>query len=100
MSVSGAWPDNRAILDLANRFEAIAAQGFDGEPYEDALGALVRRVRTQPGLAPAVAHVLGIMIDLIGESDPAGRFAVKTAILREAVGRLRAGEGVPSGFQD
>ncbi len=98
MTVSGTRPepddfpdgfrDNRAILDLANRFEAVAAQGFAGEPYGEALVALARRVRAQPGVAPRVAHALGIMIGLIGEGDPSGRFAVKTAILREAVGLL------------
>lgn len=39
-------------------------------------------------MAPRVAHALGIMIQLIGESDPEGRFATKVAILREAVGML------------
>lgn len=87
MTLSGS-PDNREILDLANRFESIAADGFDGKPYDDALADLVRRVRARPGAAPRVAHALGIMIELIGESDPAGRFAAKVAILREAVARL------------
>ncbi len=80
--------DIRAVLDLANRFEAIAADGFEGQPYHAALTALAQEVTAQPGMAPRVAHALGIMIDLIGESDPAGRFAAKIAILREGVGLL------------
>lgn len=80
--------DQAAILDLANRFEAIAADGFEGKPYRDDLAALARRVRARPGTAPRVAHALGVMIGLIGEGDPAGRFAPKTAILREAVALL------------
>ncbi|MBP2301473.1 hypothetical protein [Azospirillum picis] len=83
--------DNRDILDLANRFEAIAADGFEGRPYRPALADLARRTRSRPEVARQVAHALGIMIGLIGDSDPAGRFAVKTAILREAVEML-AGE--------
>jgi len=82
---------NAGILDLANRFEAIAADGFEGKPYRDALADLARRVRGQPGVAPRVAHALGIMIRLIGESDPTGRFAAKTAILDEAVALLAEG---------
>lgn len=80
--------DNREILDLANRFEAIATDGFEGRPYRPALAALATRVREQPGMAPRVAHALGIMIQLIGESDPEGRFATKLAILRDAMGML------------
>ncbi|MBP2228358.1 hypothetical protein J2847_001640 [Azospirillum agricola] len=80
--------DNAAVLDLANRFEAIATDGFEGKPHADALADLARRVRAMPGMAPRVAHALGIMIELIGESDPAGRFAAKTAILREAAGLI------------
>ncbi|CAO3418498.1 hypothetical protein [Azospirillum endophyticum] len=80
--------DNREILDLANRFEAIATDGFEGRPYRPALAELAGRIRERPGMAPRVAHALGVMIQLIGESDPDGRFAAKIAILREAVGRL------------
>ncbi|MFD1626558.1 hypothetical protein [Azospirillum griseum] len=83
-----AHDDIRAVLDLANRFEAIAADGFEGRPYRAALAALAQQVTAQPGMAPRVAHALGIMINLIGESDPAGRFAAKIAILREGVGLL------------
>lgn len=80
--------DTRAILDLANQFEAIAADGFEGRPYRDDLTALAQRVTAQPGLAPRVAHALGIMIGLIGESDRSGRFAAKIAILREGAALL------------
>ncbi|PWC69614.1 hypothetical protein TSH7_00290 [Azospirillum sp. TSH7] len=80
--------DNREILDLANRFESIATDGFEGRPYRPALSDLATRVRERPGMAPRVAHALGIMIQLIGESDPEGRFAAKIVILREAVGLL------------
>ncbi|PWC31022.1 hypothetical protein [Azospirillum sp. TSO35-2] len=83
--------DNRDILDLANRFESIATDGFEGRPYRPALDELARGLRAQAGVAPRVAHALGVMIRLIGESDPQGRFAAKTAILREAVALL--GEG-------
>lgn len=82
---------NADILDFANRFEAIAADGFEGKPYEAALADLARRVRTLPGVAPRVAHALGIMVDLIGGGDPSGRFAPKTAILREAIRHLEQG---------
>lgn len=80
--------DGRAILDLANRFEAIAADGFEGRPYRDDLAALAQQVSAQPGLAPRVAHALGVMIGLIGESDRSGRFAAKIAILREGAALL------------
>ncbi len=80
--------DNRDILDFANRFEAIAADGFEGRPYRPALAELARRVRAQPGVAPQVAHALRVMIGLIGESAPDGRFASKIAILREAADLL------------
>jgi hypothetical protein len=77
--------DNRETLDLANRFESIATDGFEGRPYRTALAGLARHVRGHAGLAPQVAHALGVMIRLIGESDPEGRFAAKIAILQEAV---------------
>ncbi len=82
---------NADILDLANRFEAIAADGFEGRAYAPALADLARRVRETPDTAPRVAHALGIMIRLIGDSDPTGRFAAKTAILDEAVALLTEG---------
>ncbi|CAO3415989.1 hypothetical protein [Azospirillum doebereinerae] len=91
MTASESAAGNADILDLANRFEAIAADGFEGKPYQDALADLARRVRAQPETAPRVAHALGIMIRLIGESDPTGRFATKTAILDEAVALLAEG---------
>lgn len=81
---------NARILALANRFEALAAEGFDGNPYEEALAGLVGHVRAEAGTAPRVAHALGIMVRLIRESDPAGRFARKIAILEEAISRLAA----------
>jgi hypothetical protein len=82
--------DPAAIIGFANRFEAIAADGFEGAPYEAALDGLARRVRAdpRPGLAAEVARAVGIMIELIEDGDPAGRFARKTAILREAVQAL------------
>ncbi|MGF7178328.1 hypothetical protein [Azospirillum doebereinerae] len=88
MTASDSDDGNAAILDLANRFEAIAADGFEGKPYRDALAALAGRVRARAGVAPRVAHALGIMIRLIGESDPTSRFAAKTAILDEAIAML------------
>ena len=80
------------IIDFANRFEAIATDGFEGRPYTSALAELVRRVKTHaaPGLALGVAHALGVMAEMIGESDPAGRFGPKIAILREAAALLKA----------
>ena len=80
--------DNHEILDLANRFESIATDGFEGRAYRPALAELAYRIRERPGMAPRVAHALGVMIQLIGEGDPEGRFAAKTAILREAIGML------------
>lgn len=82
---------NTDILDFANHFEAIAADGFEGNPYEAALADLARRVRLLPGVAPRVAHALGVMVNLIDDSDPSGRFAPKTAILREAIRNLEQG---------
>lgn len=41
--------DNREILDLANRFESIATDGFEGRPYRPALADLATRVRERPG---------------------------------------------------
>jgi hypothetical protein len=80
------------IIDFANRFEAVATDGFEGRPYAAALAELVRRVKTHgvPDLAPRVAHALGIMAAMIGESDPAGRFIPKIAILQEAAALLRS----------
>ncbi|WP_245986411.1 hypothetical protein [Azospirillum thermophilum] len=83
-------PMGASVLDLANRFEAIAADGFEGKPYDAALADLVRRIKADPALAAQVAHAVGIMIGMIEDSDPSGRFAYKTAILREAVAQLRA----------
>lgn len=83
--------DSAAVIGFANRFEAIAANGFEGSPYRAALDELARRVKAdpRPGLAAEVARAVGIMIGLIEDGDPAGRFAAKTAILREAVQALR-----------
>lgn len=83
-------PDHAAVIGFANRFEAIAADGFEGVPYAAALEDLARRLKAdpRPGLAAEVARAVGIMIDLIEGSDPARRFARKTAILREAVQAL------------
>lgn len=79
---------NARILALANRFEAIAAEGFEGRPYEQDLAELVRQLRGEAGTAPRVAHALTLMVSLIRDSDPAGRFAAKIAILEDAVVRL------------
>ncbi|WP_448203677.1 hypothetical protein [Azospirillum sp. sgz302134] len=84
--------DTALVIEYANRFEAIAADGFEGNPYEDDLSALARHVKAHaaPDLAPKVAHALGIMIGFIEDGDPANRFAPKVAILREAVTRLES----------
>lgn len=78
------------VIEHANRFEAVAADGFEGKPYESDLDRLAERVRAHPApdLAPKVAHALGIMIGFIEDRDPAGRFAPKVAILREAIRKL------------
>lgn len=81
--------DSGLVIEYANRFEAIAADGFEGKPYEADLADLARRVKAQPGLAAGVAHALGIMIGFIEDGDKARRFAPKVAILREAVERLK-----------
>ena len=83
--------DPALVIDFADRFEAIAADGFEGKPYEADLADLVRRVKAQPDLAPNVAHALSIMIGFIEDGDKPGRFASKVAILREAVALLRRG---------
>lgn len=82
--------ERTAVIGFANRFEAIAADGFEGARYRAALEDLARRVKSdpRPELAAAVARAVAIMIDLIEESDPERRFARKTAILREAVQAL------------
>ncbi len=82
--------DPALVIEHANRFEAVAADGFEGRPYQSDLDQLVERVRAHPvpDLAPKVAHALGIMIGFIEDSDPAGRFAPKVAILRAAVRKL------------
>lgn len=86
----GPAPDPAVVIDVANRFEAIATDGFEGKPYEAALKALAGRIKATPGLAPAVAHAVGVMAGLIEDSDPQRRFPAKVAILREAVELLRA----------
>lgn len=90
--MSAPAADPALVIEHANRFEAIAADGFEGKPYEADLAGLVARVRTHPArdLAPKVAHALGIMIGFIEDGDTAKRFAPKTAILREAIARLNA----------
>jgi hypothetical protein len=80
--------DHLTVIRHANRFEAIATDGFEGRAYTDRLEALALDLRRQGTLASGVATALSIMIDAIEESDPAGRFVRKVAILREAVGRL------------
>ncbi len=82
--------DPALVIAFANRFEAIAADGFEGKPYEAALADLARTVKAHPvpGLAPQVAHALGIMIGFIEDGDKAKRFGPKVAILREAIGLL------------
>lgn len=80
--------DHLTVIRYANRFEAIAADGFEGKPYRDRLTALGQEVNRKPGLASGVGAALVVMIDAIEESDPAARFAAKIAILREAVGLL------------
>ncbi len=84
--------DPALVIDHANRFEAVATDGFEGRPYRAALGALADRVKADPAgtLAPAVARALCIMATLIEEGDRNGRFAAKVAILREAAALLRA----------
>ena len=88
MTDSGLVPE--LVIEYANRFEAIAADGFEGKPYEADLADLARRVKAQPGLAARVAHALGIMIGFIEDSDKARRFAPKVAILREAIHLLQS----------
>lgn len=80
--------DERQVIDYANRFEAVAADGFEGEPYRDRLDALAAEVRGRGMLAPRVAAALDIMTDAIRRSDPAGRFERKIAILKEAAANL------------
>lgn len=84
--------DPALVIEHANRFEAIAADGFEGKPYESALADLAQRVRAHPArdLAPKVARALGIMIGFIEDGDKAKRFGPKVAILREAIHRLEA----------
>lgn len=87
--------DERLVIDYANRFEAIAAAGFEGEPWRERLVVLVAEVRGRGMLAPRVAAALDIMIDAIRRSDPAGRFERKIAMLREAtvaLGHTRSGQ--------
>lgn len=76
---------HHAIITYANRFEAVAADGFEGAPYIDDLRDLAEEVRASGGLVQEVANALGIMTDAIRKSDPAGRFAAKIAILDEAI---------------
>lgn len=83
-----AMTDHALVIEQANRFEAIAAEGFEGRPYRDALAHLAHHVKAQPELAPQVTHALRVMIGFIEESDRAKRFGPKVAILREAVGLL------------
>ncbi|MGY0777102.1 hypothetical protein ACW7BC_04400 [Azospirillum argentinense] len=80
--------DHSLVIEHANRFEAIAAEGFEGRPYRDALAHSAQHVTAHPDLAPRVAHALRMMIGFIEDSDPAKRFGPKVAILREAVGLL------------
>jgi hypothetical protein len=91
--------DIALVIQQANRFEAIAADGFDGKPYRAALEAQAAALKAMEPveLAPRVAHALGVMIDMIKESDPANRFARKTAILREAVELLK--DGSPGAYE-
>ncbi|MBK3733952.1 hypothetical protein GAY29_12655 [Azospirillum brasilense] len=77
--------DNGLVIEHANRFEAIAAEGFEGHPYRDALAHQAQHVTAHPDLAPRVAHALRMMIGFIEDSDPSKRFGPKVAILREAV---------------
>lgn len=76
--------DPSIIIRFANRFEAVAAEAMDGADHVAAVAALAREIRGTPGLSSAVANALRIMTEAIGASDPAGRFAAKVAILREA----------------
>lgn len=76
------------IIRMANRFEAIAAEGAADAPYSDDLEALAGEVRALPALVAGVATALTIMIDAIEDSDPKRRFAAKVGILREAVDLL------------
>lgn len=86
----GSISDPAIVIDFANRFEAIATDGFEGKPYKAALADLAGRVKATPGLALAVAHAVDIMAGLIEDTDPQRRFPAKVAILREAAERLRA----------
>jgi len=76
-----------AALAIANRFEAVAADAMDGMPHEDAVAALLEEVKAGP-LAGDVRDALLLMAGWIEESDEAGRFALKVAVLRDAAGKL------------
>lgn len=80
--------DTVRAIRYANRFEAIAADGYEGRPYRDRLLALAAEVRGRGALAGLVATALAIMVEAIEDGDPAGRFAPKITILREAVGAI------------
>lgn len=85
-----AEADLPIVLDLANRFEAIAAAGFAGEPHRDRLTALIRETRARPTIAAGVATALRLMNEAILDSDPDRRFAAKIAILEDAAAALVA----------
>lgn len=78
------------VIAYANRFEAVAADGWEGKPHAAALKALVHEVsgHAGPGLTGKVADALRLMARLIEETDPTGRFPAKVAILRDAAARL------------
>ncbi|NUB15364.1 hypothetical protein GAY28_23855, partial [Azospirillum brasilense] len=80
--------DHSLVIEHANRFEAIAAEGFEGHPYRDALAHLAQHVTAHPDLAPRVAHALRMLIGFIEDSGPVKRFGPKVEILRDAVGLL------------
>ncbi|WP_200775275.1 hypothetical protein, partial [Azospirillum argentinense] len=61
--------DHSLVIEHANRFEAIAAEGFEGRPYRDALAHSAQHVTAHPDLAPRVAHALRMMIGFIEDSD-------------------------------
>lgn len=86
-------PDTALIIQFANRFEAIATDGFEGQDIEHSRNALIHelthRGTLEAGLLPAVAHAVGLLAGFIEDSDPGRRFEHKIAILRDMAERLQ-----------
>ena len=87
-------PETALIIEFANRFEAIATDGFEGKEIDQSRDALIHelthRAKVEIGLIPAVAHAVGLLARFITDSDPKGRFTEKVAILKDMEQRIRS----------